>query len=738
MYNYSNSVYSTYNNSYEFTPRGYTPWPGGPDNPLIPAGFGKNKPDLGELVTFYPAPVNSIRGTYRGYFNYENRFANTFSMYELVLRIDVEDRVRLDPIKSPQNPLNIVSGDIFNSIVSQPNRSPLQSYVGSFIANGQLINTNFQDLTNDTRQFVFEIRANIFNTNLPNNLFFRFPSELYVTIERTFTPDDNKDAQLYSIINDRINTNFNITCKYVSPYFRDLEVENDFERGVSSFNVFNGDNLSYSRLGRYKSYYDKYGFPLIRFETSLSLDGVDISRIPGNEINNPVALNGWNDRELHNAMLNHFSKLENNPQWNIWLFEAKKHEQIPNSLGVMFDLSRKGCAVFDQTIIDENLLQKYGLNDPSIIKLYAIYHELGHCFNLDHTRSNSTSWMNIPESFHTGERNYWDQFRFEFDPEELLQIRHGFLNNIIMGADNIFTGVPIHANDYNNINFQIETQDIKIKSKENFILGEPVFIEIKLKTTKHKKTHIELQPNCGSVKFIIKKPSDRMLFYRPIIKHMVIPKTVKPDTDSYEYDVAYIGFGRDGFYFKEYGIYYIQALYTSLEGNIIASNILPIIIQNSDNQHDREISSKLIGQEQGLLFCLQGSDSTFLAKGNTKLDQIIQNYPDNPLSIYPKLIKGLNLCTAFKVVNQDSSVSIREQQNEEGIQCLLEVIEKFGNNNIGLDNITLKNTCKFLIMQYKTLNKNEEIVKLNDRILKIFENRINNKQILETIKKQIS
>jgi hypothetical protein len=82
----------------------------------------------------------------------------------------------------------------------------------------------------------------------------------------------------------------------------------------------------------------------------------------------------------------------------------------------------------------------------------TLLHELGHCFNLLHSwqkslavppgvnRPNALSWMNYPWRYPGGPTAFWNDFAFQFDDQEIVHIRHGFLNQVIMGGNNFAAG----------------------------------------------------------------------------------------------------------------------------------------------------------------------------------------------------------------------------------------------------------------------------------------------------------
>jgi hypothetical protein len=72
--------------------------------------------------------------------------------------------------------------------------------------------------------------------------------------------------------------------------------------------------------------------------------------------------------------------------------------------------------------------------------LYTWGHEAGHAFNFLHSwnknRPDSLSWMNYDWRYdnRNGDDSYWSNFRFRFDDEELIHLRHGDRSSVIMGG----------------------------------------------------------------------------------------------------------------------------------------------------------------------------------------------------------------------------------------------------------------------------------------------------------------
>jgi hypothetical protein len=150
---------------------------------------------------------------------------------------------------------------------------------------------------------------------------------------------------------------------------------------------------------------------------------------------------GWTTGELHNALTT-YRRGERAP-WYVHVFITSRfQEEDPvddeETLGIMFDtdhgegdlnaIPREGCAVF----IDAHRAVYGGEGEATVEReiLMTLIHEIGHTFNLLHSfesdkgRPDSPSIMNYPEEYDYGEAQYYEDFTFSFDRDELIHLHH--------------------------------------------------------------------------------------------------------------------------------------------------------------------------------------------------------------------------------------------------------------------------------------------------------------------------
>ncbi|MER6944869.1 hypothetical protein ABT294_12675 [Nonomuraea sp. NPDC000554] len=478
---------------------------------------------------------------------------------------------------------------------------------------------------------------------------------------------------------------------FASPYFRSVLLEQDTVAGAVPFVAYDTGTLpgptgltarELSVIGAFRE------------------AGVDLTAAPPGVI--PVEGSGadlaWDDAELHHAMTQQFSLLSDAPAWRVWLLVASKH--VAGYRGIMFDYNdahqRQGSAVFYDAIRGDT-------PQAQRAQLRTYVHELGHAFNLLHSWQKNLgtppqplgpsggfgdlSWMNYVQNYQPGgEPAYWAAFPFQFTDAELIHLRHGFYRDVAMGASAFGTGAAEVAP------FEQPVEDhsglrLELRAKDGFGFGEPVVVELKLSTTgEPRATHGHLHPDTEFTQVCITQPSGRTVLYRPMMRHCVdTSPSIRLDSGNPAmYRSAYIGHGRDGHYFRQPGEYQVRAQYVAADGSRIVSPACLVRVRYPVGGDDHRVAELMLGEEQGRLFSLLGSDSPALRAGNAALDELIDRYAGHPLTVYARMVKGLNAEREFKSLTADKRLRIRPPDPKQGIEQLTEV-----SRDASIDNITL-------------------------------------------------
>jgi hypothetical protein len=590
------------------------------------------------------------------------RYRSGVDGFQLELRVDVDGF----------HPMLRLSGDYF-----QPSGSTL-TYFGSWVVDSVKLNVSDWSVTlTGDAQATWSTSFNKIKVTIPRRIVFMPPAP--ATVEWFNATGQQGGTYL---------------CNYESPYFRSLDFEQDREQSVTPFVSYNTGSLPSGGPGRVLTIAKAYAEAGVEMRTAGASNVVPTA--PGSS---------WSDAELHNAMVTHFGLWADAPQWKVWMLHAWQYES-PGVLGIMFDQEgqqRQGAAVFYKTVASSTL-------ENQRLLLFALVHELGHSFNLFHCfqkqytqptspyRPGALSWMNYPHLFPAGQAAFWNSFAFAFDDLELLHLRHAFRNNIIMGGNPFGLGAAL--TDPAAFTDPIEDNSglrLELEAAPSFAYGEPVVVEAKLYLIdrRGKKIHTELDPRTGFVQIAIQRPGGEVVVHQPLIEHCVAIETDmlvqgKPSI----YDSAYIGYDKEkGQIFDLPGLYKLRGVYHALDGSTVLSPVISLRVRNPISRADEEIAALFLGDEQGTLLFLRGSDSEFLKGGNEAFDLVLDKYADHKLAVYARLVKGFNAAREFKTITPDFRVQVREPQPEKAVALLSSVVDA-SKAEKGVDNITLNQTMQ--------------------------------------------
>jgi hypothetical protein len=369
------------------------------------------------------------------------------------------------------------------------------------------------------------------------------------------------------------------------------------------------------------------------------------------------AFTTWSDSELHDALETNFNLYGTAASWRLWGVMAGKHD-LTDSLGlagVMFDYGkvldgpgrspeRQGFAVFRSHPAFDNLPAGVPASqaeaDALRYFLFVWVHEAGHAFNLLHSwdkgRSSSLSWMNYPQNV----TDFWKNFQFEFDDEELIHLRHGDRSEVIFGGDPWSTGsrfeIPTGATAEMDEGAPLE---LLLRSQKYFDYMEPVVVEFRLRNLiKYFPFPIDvrLRPEFGTTVVYIKRPDGQFLEYKPIMYREATPQlqmlsaAAKELTgaDRYSENIS-LTFDQHGFIFDMPGNYLIRAAYRGSGDILILSNIHQIRVGNPASREADRLTKDFFTQEVGMSLYLGGSRSPFLQKGMDVLEDLADRFSDS-------------------------------------------------------------------------------------------------------------
>jgi hypothetical protein len=627
---------------------------------------------------------------------------------QLELRIDLDGA----------HPLERISGDLYKVT------GGTVAYFGSFIVDSlsRQVRSDFESVSG-TARFTFPAPSPIVTVDIPRVPFGVSLPVATVTFSNTTGASEPP-----------------ISCAFVSRHFRVVQWEQDSVAGTAPFDSYDVSLLPSGGRAR-----------TLTIPAAYAEAGIEV-QVAGESNAFPGTVGEtWSNAELHASMVEHFSLRADNPQWRVWLLVATRHDD-ERFRGIMFDRigrHRQGCAVFSSHIGDD-------IPHCHRAALRTYVHELGHCFNLMHSwqkslavppqpiRHDALSYMNYVDTYPGGADAYWAAFPFQFDHSELVHLRHGFRNDVIMGGSDFTSGaadidelmVSRPLIDRSGLELRLEGASRNAAASgvgHRYKLGEPVVVELRLAAldAHGRQVHEHIHPNHGLVRIVIRQPNGSLHLFRPLADHCLETRLVTATPAKPLYTSAYIGYGKDGFTFRQPGFYEIRAMYEAPDGSDVVSNILRVRVSSPRSEEEDGIADLYFGDDQGKLFTFLGSDAPSLTSGNRALENVIDRYPAHRLTAYAHLAKGMNAKRAFKFITADKTLNRRKAHPGDAVS-FLQAAASAGL----LDNVTMNKTMREVAIAQADLGQVGAARQTLDLMVRHFELQQLRPSVLDTIRAQ--
>jgi hypothetical protein len=439
----------------------------------------------------------------------------------------------------------------------------------------------------------------------------------------------------------------------------------------------------------------------LTLESAYVETGIGVTIDPVHTVINDSAASfaSWSAAELHDAMETHYSQFGGAwPAWKMWGLLAGLFDN-PGVGGIMFDAAgafggagkapeRQGFAVFRRHQWFDNLVAGVPANQAQAWAmrhyLYTFVHEAGHAYNFLHSwdknRPSSRSWMNYDWKYDAinGADTFWKSFRFRFDDEELIHIRHGDRKAVIMGGDPWSSGGHLETPPLAYAQAEGDGPlEVLLRAESYFEFMEPVAVEVRLRnlTTVPLAIDPRLAPEYGAVSFFISKVGGPVEEYHPLLCYLAEPEsrvlepaeTTNEGADRYSQLVSLV-YGGGGFYFDRPGEYLIRAIYQSHGEILQPSNVLKIRIGYPGSRTQEEIATNYFSSEVGLSLYLGGSKSPFLSKGMDLLAHIQEREPESKLGAKLSQVLAQTEARAFHRLEDNKLKQIHVADPEKALQ----------------------------------------------------------------------
>lgn len=684
------------------------------------------------------APVS---GRYEG-----SRQSSTMVVSILELRVDVDPR-------SPDSPvLNKLSGDFFRQNFLPtgplPPSTPARVYVESWIVEDP------SAVWSDCRvTLVGEVK--FYNRDQP-------ATTIQVSIPWSQGTGIGPAEVTFTSVG---GTPMTYSCALRSSDFREISFELDVCKSV------NIEPL----LPRYHAHWH-HERPADLLDRELNMEsayadaGIRISMVGERTVidDTAAAFHSWTSAELHDAMETHYSGYSGTwPAWRMWGLLAGLFEESSVG-GVMFDAAsinggagrapeRQGFAVFRRHSWFDYL--KEGIpSDQREARamrqyLYTFVHEAGHAFNFLHSwdknRPDSLSWMNYDWRYDqaNGSNAFWRGFRFRFDDDEVIHLRHGDRRSVIMGGD--AWGAGEHLESPHLAYAQAEgfgPLELLLRAKPYFEFMEPVQIEARVRNRGESPIYIDprLSPEYGAVVYFIQKIGAPVRGYHPLLCYLAQPNFHKLEgkhaqesgADRHSEAVS-LTFGEGGFSFSEPGEYLIRAAYQSRGEILEPSNTLKIRIGFPKHVDDEKKACDFFSSEVGLNLYLNGSKSPFLRRGMDVIEEVQQQAGESELGIQLASVIAAQESRPFHRIEKGSLRQTHTEDPERSLTLTEPAVAKLEKSTQKSDNLLHRRITELRVGDWKKLDEPARAKAEREKLLEALQKRDANPVVLQELASKI-
>lgn len=503
----------------------------------------------------------------------------------------------------------------------------------------------------------------------------------------------------------------------------------------------------------------------LTIEEAYAEAGIDITINPTHTIINDSAtqFNTWSPAELHDAMELYFSQYPGTwPKWQMWCLLAGSFDNS-GVAGIMFDAAaayggagevpeRQGCAVFRNHSWFNDLVSSPTTNVQNAAMrklLYCYVHEMGHAFNLLHSwdkgRPDALSWMNYDWKYdaRNGTNTFWDNFRFKFDDEELIHMRHGDYASVIMGGDPWASGGHMEAPPGAMADQMGKVPiELLVRSKSYFRFLEPVIVELRIKNITNLPLQLdtELHPEFGGVIIYISRPDGQILEYAPILCKIATHEltALKPKNDAIEGEDRhsqniFLSYGAYGHYFDTPGDYLVRAVYQGAGDVLVFSPVHRLRVGHPVSQEENRIAQDFFTYQAGMALYLNGSSSPFLEKGMATLQDMADRFKESPVGASVSLALAQNLARPFFRIEKKKLVEYRPANPKEALVHTAQALEQQKRDESTFTNITYHELHRTRANLLVAMDKKTEAKKELNTLVKDLRERGVNKPILDRI-----
>ncbi|WP_156254483.1 zinc metalloprotease [Sandarakinorhabdus oryzae] len=417
-----------------------------------------------------------------------------------------------------------------------------------------------------------------------------------------------------------------------------------------------------------------------------------------------AAANGtWSDAEMHNAMVTHWSRFANKPQWALWVLFAARHDQGRSLGGVMFDdigpNHRQGTAIFtDSFIQDAPAGDANAAAWRQRMVFWTAAHEMGHAFNLAHSwqkalgvagggpgdpwiplanEPEARSFMNYPFRVSGGQASFFADFRFRFTDSELRFLRHAPRRFVQMGNANWFVNHNFEAPDALPQSGRWKLAIRPNRAQNRFAFLEPVKLELKLTNAGSEQQAVEhdLLSDGKHISLLIARKGGKARLWAPFMTRCERHEGGSLAPGQSLYGQHFAGATTSGWLIDEPGLYQVQAA-VDIDGDIVVSNVLEIIVGTPAGAEEERMAPDWFTEDVARVLAFSGVPE--LARATDTVRELVERSPASAAAIHGGLALSSPMLRNFKVLGDGDAPELKviSADLDAGVKAQIDLLTK--------------------------------------------------------------
>jgi len=430
--------------------------------------------------------------------------------------------------------------------------------------------------------------------------------------------------------------------------------------------------------------------------------------------------------------------------------------------GDFYGIERQGAVIFTEDPYYFDIHGPYPTSNPpaaAAVKrelFFTLVHEIGHLFNLTHSyektvarewkaptwmrvenRPAARSWMNYPErasGLGGNAKPFYDEFRFRFDDQEHLFLRHAPGKFIVMGGEN--WGENSARAFFDELDARLHLRLSALKPV--YQLGEFPVLELRLKNIGAEPVLVDgnLDITGDAIEVVVLGPDSVRRAVLPALVYWKAPSVQMLAPGASLYRAIDLAFSKGGQPISRPGWHRVEVVYTNCDGKKAVA-YCRIFVAPPDHVDDWGVINALLTSDVGRFLYFAGSRS--MAETDQRLKWYIKKLgPHHPVATRLIVARALPYQRSERRLRIDDKRLKWEDGAPEWVMHKLDpILANLKEAARSFSHIRLRHLVDVYADCATQINKRKKALKVQHKLLRLLTERRAPQKIIMELHKQI-